>query len=131
MGEGSGLSDAAGRCHDAVVTRRHLTIRAAATVAAAVVALTGCAGTDESDAGADGGSECEQAWQEAADEPDADQAHDLMHHSFHRCATYDEWLETGEDFPVRLLEGFEPEEFVEEGCLERDIARSKVSLSRR
>ena len=100
-------------------------------LAVAVLALTGCAGIDTGEAGADGGSECDQAWQEAADESDAVQAHDLMHRSFHRCDTYQEWLETGEDHPDRLLEGFGPEEFVEEGCLERDIARSKVCLSRR
>ena len=100
-------------------------------LAVAVMTGSGCAGTDGGEAAADGGSECDRAWQEAADETDADKAHDLMHRSFHRCDTYEEWLESGQDQPKRLLEGFTSQEFVEEGCLERDIARSKVCLSRR
>lgn len=59
------------------------------------------------------------------------QAHELMHRSCHRCADYDEWLETSQDYPASPLEGSKPKAFVEQGCLERDIARSMVCLSRR
>jgi len=100
-----------------------------ATAGVALLTLVGCAGTDRGGAAA-ADSECDRAWEEAAAERDAVRAHDLMHRSFHRCADYQEWLRSSEDQPAALLQGMSPEDFVSEGCLERDIARSRVCASR-